>query len=52
MEIFSVINVMYSYLFDLINKVLEILGVDDFVIEGYGFDPETGKFGKLDEITE
>lgn len=51
MEIFGTINVMYEYLFALINKVLEILKVD-FKIEGYGFDPETGKFGKLEEITK
>ncbi len=51
MEIFGTINVMYAYLFELINKVLAILGVD-FVIEGYGFDPETGKFGKLEDIVK
>ncbi len=51
MEIFTDVNKMYKLLFDLINKVLAILGLE-YVIEGYGFDPETGKFGKLDEITE
>ncbi len=51
MEIFGTVNKMYALLFDLLNKVLAILG-EDFVIEGYGFDPETGKFGKLDDIVD
>ncbi len=51
MEIFTEINKMYALLFEFLNKVLAILG-EEFVIVGYGFDPETGKFGKLDEIVE
>ena len=47
MEIFGTINKMYELLFNLINKVLAILGID-FVVEGYYFDPETGKFGKAE----
>ena len=45
MEIFTVINKMYEYLFELINKVLVILEVD-YEIKGIYFDPETGKIVK------